>query len=89
MSKVDQVKNMVASTGGKFFTVTFIKKDGTPRTITGRIDVSKYTKGGVAGWKANRNNIGIFEVNEGHYRAFNAERVTSLKIGGKLHTFNN
>lgn len=89
MNKIELVKTLVAGTEGKFFTVSFIKKDGSERSITGRIDVSKYTKGGVAGWKANGDNIGIYEIGEGQYRAFNAGRVTSLKIAGKIHTFNN
>lgn len=86
-NKVEVVRQLVESTNGKFFTVKFIKKDGEPRTITGRINVSKDTKGGAAGWRANPDNMGVYEINTDQYRAFNASRVTYLKINNQEYNF--
>lgn len=91
MSNSEVIKNLVASTNGKIFTVSFVKKDGNLRTLTGRTGVSKYTNGGVAGWKSNDDNIGVFEFCERQgkeaYRCFNANSVKSLKISGKVYNF--
>ena len=37
---------LMKSSQGRFFTVSFIKKDDTERTINGRIRVTKNSKGG-------------------------------------------
>ena len=91
LNKIQTVKELVASTQGKIFNVDFIKADGSLRNMTCRIDVAKYTSGGVAGWKSNDENVGVFEMNgaggKESYRAFNAGRVVKLKIAGKEHTF--
>ena len=39
--------DLILNSSGKFLTIDFIKKDGTPRTINGRLGVTKYLKGGA------------------------------------------
>ena len=43
-----QIADFIAQSKGKFITVSFIKKDGTARTLNGRIGVTKHLKGGTS-----------------------------------------
>jgi hypothetical protein len=40
------INNILGLLGNKFFTITFVKKDLSIRTINGRLKVTKYLKGG-------------------------------------------
>lgn len=73
---------MIEDTNGKFFTVTFQKKDGSIRDMNARIGVKKGQVGGVATYKANPNNVGVYESNKGKYRCFNIERLMKIKFKG-------
>ena len=92
MNKVDNVKRVIQSTNGKIFHVRFVKADGSIREMTCRTGVSKHTKGGEAYYKANSDNIGVYELNtdrEGaeNYRCFNASRVLAIKANGEEYIF--
>jgi hypothetical protein len=43
-----KISDFIAESKGKFITINFIKKDGTPRKLNGRIGVTKYLKNGTA-----------------------------------------
>jgi len=49
MTKTMQVEldNLIAETKGKFFSITFVKKDGTTRVINGKDKYQRLLKGGV------------------------------------------
>ena len=38
---------IIEQSQGRFFTVTFVKKDGTKRVMTARLGVTKHLKGGL------------------------------------------
>ncbi len=40
------IESVLKATQGKFFTVVFVKKDGTTRVMNARLGVSKHLKGG-------------------------------------------
>jgi hypothetical protein len=40
------LKSMLKHTAGKFFNVKFLKKDGSKRSLTGRLGVTSHLKGG-------------------------------------------
>ena len=62
----------------KFFTVTFIKKDKTIRTINGRLGVKKYLKGGEC--KLNQDKfLIVYSVQDAGYRAINKSNILSIK----------
>ena len=42
----EEAKQLIKDTKGKFFTVTFTKKDGTTRVMNARLGVKAYLKGG-------------------------------------------
>lgn len=91
MNKADQVKALVEKAGGKLFSVQFVKKDGTVRSMTCRREVHKFSSGGTAGYSSNLNNVGVYEFCERQgkqaYRCFNAENVIAMKVNGKEYKF--
>ena len=76
-----QVTSFIESTNGKFFTLAFVKKDGSTRVMTARTGVTKHLKGGTATYSANPNNIGVFDTVKGGYRCFdkNSVKVITFK----------
>jgi len=67
----------------RFFTITFVKKDGSLRTINGRLGVKKYLKGGKATLDANKFLI-VYSMADGGYRAINKSTIVSIKQDGIL-----
>jgi len=80
-------KKLIFDTKGKFFTVAFIKKDGTERTMNARLNVRKYLKGGEL--KYNPSEMGyvpVYDMAAKGYRMVNTNTIKSLKIGKKVYT---
>ena len=72
-----QFKELV---GSKFFSITFYKKDGTKRTMNGRLGVTKYVKG--TGKPKPNSIVTVYEVNKRQYRSFDISRLISVKTKG-------
>lgn len=81
MNKLDEI---ILNSNGKFVTVTFTKKDGTERVLTGRMGVTKHLKGGVSTLDAEQY-ITIFDVQSQGYRAVNRDTIKSVKCNGELY----
>lgn len=78
--------NILDLNENKFLTVTFIKKDNTIRTINGRLNVTKYLKGGTCTLDKNKFMI-LYSLKDKGYRAINKETIINIKLG-KLNIFN-
>lgn len=87
--------------GSKWFTVCFVKADGSERIMHGRRKVSKYVKGGrpisdkvIGVWDREklRENLkaGMRRWDAGHkaYRCFKVETMKWVKTGGKTYDAN-
>ena len=70
-------------TTGRIFTVTFTKKDGSLRKLTGRFGVTKYLKGGKSTIPENLY-FTVFDLGIKEYRAVNKNTIVSLKANGTL-----
>lgn len=73
---------MIRGSKGKFFKVQFTKKDGTPRTLNGRLGVKKGIKG--TGLAFNPNDYGLmtaYDVKSHGYRMINLSTVFYFKCG--------
>lgn len=81
MNKLDEI---ILNSNGKFVTITFTKKDGTERVLTGRMGVTKHLKGGVSTLDAEQY-ITIFDVQSQGYRAVNRDTIKSVKCNGELY----
>lgn len=85
------IVQMIKANGSKFFGVTFIKKDGTERTLNGHVRKVEGHEG--------HNNASHFEkyvtivLNEKdsqgreQFRNVNTETIVSLSIGGRKISF--
>jgi len=79
---VETAKELIFNTKGKFFTVTFIKKDGSERVMNARLGVKKYLKGGTLAYDpAEFNYITVYDMGAKGYRTVNANTIQKLKIG--------
>lgn len=75
------LKDLILNSSGKFLTIDFIKKDGTPRTINGRLGVTKYLKGGTRTTDPNKFLI-VYSNDAGGYRAINLETIQAVRMDG-------
>ena len=67
---------------GKIFTVVFTKKDGTERTLVGRLGVTKHLKGGENTVTAYEQYLTVFDMQKQQYRNVNLDTVKSLRCNG-------
>lgn len=83
----EQAKQLIRNTNGKFFTATFIKKDGTTRVMNARLGVKAYLKGGELPYDPeSKGLIPVFDVKTGDYRMININTLTNLKIGNNTYS---
>lgn len=70
------VKDKIQSLGGKFFSVEFIKRDGTTRVMLCRVGVTKYLKGGK---RTVGNDVQVvFDIHKMQYRSFRYDSVIKI-----------
>lgn len=82
------INELINSTKGKFFTATFIKKDGTLRRLTGRTGVSKGVKGkGLKFNPAEKNLQVVWSCDAQSFRMINLETITKLTINKTIYNF--
>lgn len=78
---MDMNREQILATNGRFFSVSFIKKDGTTRKMTARLGVKKDIKG--VGLKFNpteRNLIVVFDIHKRAYRMINLSTILTFKF---------
>ena len=71
---------------GKIVSIDFVKKDGSNRTLTGRLGVRKYSNGGENKVVAiDRPYITMFEFNGLGYRTVNLESALAIRANGNSY----
>jgi hypothetical protein len=75
---------LILGSAGRFVTVVFEKKDGSIRTLTGRMGVTKWLKGGKSTLDAEQY-ITIYDVVNKGYRAINRDSIMSVTINHQQH----
>jgi len=80
----EQVKCMVKGKGTRIATVTFIKADGTLRTINGLFRPSSHiigsSRGQIQGEQMkSRGQIPVYDLVSRHWKSFYANKVVSIK----------
>ena len=75
------ITQIIDTSAGKIFTVTFVKKDGSIRTMTARLGVKKHLKGGECTLNREQYIIAYDMQNQG-YRAINRDTILSLVFQG-------
>ena len=77
--------DILLASDGRMVTVTFVKKDGTLRTLNGRLGVKKHLKGGSSTLDPAKY-ITIYDVKAAGYRAVNRDTIKGLRVGGLIVT---
>jgi ribosomal protein L28 len=92
------VKDLISSAGGTFATVSFVKKDGTLRTMhiqpaVGKFHVkgdeaSESAKKGVETRKVNNPNLmPIWDTDNKAFRSINLDTLKQVKVRGQVYNF--
>ena len=76
----DEMVKMIKSTKGKWFSCTFIKKDGTKRVMNGRIGCHKGVKG-TSNRKPKENLVTVFDAQAKEYRMINVDTMLTFNCG--------
>jgi len=89
ISKAKSVE-LLKGSEGKFFTVTFIKKDGSERILNGRVGVykSKFAPLTGEGMKYNPSDFGlvtVFDAQKKAYRMVNTNTIRELTVDGETY----
>lgn len=75
------MREQILATNGKFFSVSFVKKDGTKRKMTARLGVKKDIKGvGLKFNPSERNLIVVFDIHKKAYRMINLSTIFKFKF---------
>ena len=75
------MREQILATNGKFFSVSFVKKDGTERKMTARLGVKKDIKGvGLNFNPTERNLIVVFDIHKKAYRMINLSTIFKFKF---------
>jgi len=77
------VRDVIKARGTRFATVTFVKKDGSSRTINGLFRPAKHIVGNDKGRMVSDNMkangyIPIYSVSEGGWKCFHEDAVVSI-----------
>lgn len=81
VTTLSQMRTILDSTRGKVFSVSFVKKDGTLRDMVCRIEVTKGTKGGVAGHAHKEELYTVYDMQAKGFRCVNLSTVKRIKCG--------
>ena len=79
----NKAKELIKATEGKIFNSTFIKKDGTVRSLTGRLKVVKHLKENAKTQPFNPSDYNlqcVYDMKAKGYRMLNLNTLTKLTI---------
>ena len=77
------VKQEIKSTKGKFFSVEFVKADGTIRKMVCRLGVHIGVNGNGTPSSMNDMHLKVYDIQKQAWRSFRLDRLVSFKCGNK------
>lgn len=81
------LESIIRKENGRFVSVDFKKHDGTMRTLTGRLGVKSYLKGGTNNVESlDRPYMTIFDIQLRQYRTVNLSTVVAMRYDNKICT---
>lgn len=79
------IESAIKSTQGRFFTVTFRKKDGKLRKMNCRLGVKKHLKSTAPSTTSHYSNyITVFDMVAGEYRTINLDTIMEFRGNGTI-----
>jgi len=83
----ERLQSEIDKSNGRFFSVTFIKKDGTTRKMVCRTGVTKGLQGGELKYDARaRKNAIVWDTKVKGYRTIPLKRLIDMRINGTEFT---
>lgn len=87
-SKHETLRALLSATRGRFFHVTFLKKDGSVRSMVCRTGVTSHLKGGDKSFSdLDKGLVTVYDVHTRGYRSFSLDRILSFTFGGLTTRF--
>ena len=86
MSNSNFINNIKKSVGNKIFNVTFIKKNGSVRIMTCRLNVNKYCGNNPPTVDTSKYLV-AFEMGKKQYRNINVESILWIKFQKNTYSF--
>lgn len=87
--KTKTAERVIRNTLGTIFAVTFTKANGTVRTLTGRLHVTKGLTGqGLSYDPSTRGLIPVYDMAKGAYRMVSLNTVRSVAAHGRTYRVN-
>lgn len=84
----DVLREMIGELNGKIFSVDFVKKDGTLRSMLCRTGVQKGTSGeGLKYDPVEKGLISVYDMKISEHRMINLNTVKRIKLEGKEWEF--
>ena len=80
MNNINELKDMVLASAGKFFVVEFVKKDKSLRRMCCRLGVKKGLTGTGRTWEKD-NLITVYDMEAHQYRNVNLKTLKSFRCG--------
>ena len=80
MNNINELKQMVLGSKGKFFVVEFVKKDKSLRRMCCRLGVKKGLTGTGRTWEKD-NLITVYDMEAHQYRNVNLKTLKSFRCG--------
>lgn len=74
--------SLLQQSNGKFVTLSFIKQDGTARTMNCRMGVTKALKGGTCTVNLDQYVV-VYDMQKQAYRSINKDTIVSISIAGE------
>ena len=82
--KKNIAKEMIYNLRGRFFSATFIKKDGSVRHMTCRTGVAKYVKGNKPSYSYDHL-VRVWDSQVQDYRFINIDTLIGLRMNGESY----
>jgi hypothetical protein len=79
----NKLQQLIDESKGKFFSITFVKKDGTVRTINGK---NRYNAK-LAGGERKGTAVPFFNRNKNSWASTHPESIVTFKCGNLVHEF--
>lgn len=79
------IKNAILSSNSRCFTVTFLKLDGTIRTMLAKVGVQRYKgKNKKRPYKASKSCIRVFDMESKSYKSLTIKNLLSYRCGSVI-----
>ena len=81
------LESIIHKENGRFVSVDYFKEDGSLRTLTGRLGVKAYLKGGLnTVERADRPYLTMFDIQLLQYRTVNLSTVIAMRCNNIIYT---